>query len=244
MLDHTKAALEKTKRDIDIFYRVFSLITQSVYIAYLAVMLATGTSTWAVNLVLLTLSIAYLVFFIITETCLSRTDPSRVSSRAVRSELRRRRTTVRRMYVYTKYALMSVTLGVAIFDIWVRPEAYHPLMMFWTMFMAMLLMIKVIIEVIRYFVRIRIDLFKAALISDAEAMTAPIRNAADGIRETIHRFSGARDRSSSGTDNESRGGFSALVSRGARFAGGFFSKRRKHTDDSEAERSDDTYTTV
>ena len=65
MLDYTIVATKKTVDDIKRFTLVFSILTQILYIAYLAYALISNVGFTWLNIPLLAVSVAYFVFYLV-----------------------------------------------------------------------------------------------------------------------------------------------------------------------------------
>jgi hypothetical protein len=65
MFDYTKTAVNKIVADFKKFFLRFSIGAQIVYIAYLLYALLTNTELWIVTAILLVLTVAYFIFFLV-----------------------------------------------------------------------------------------------------------------------------------------------------------------------------------
>ena len=65
MFDYTKTAVNKIVADFKKFFHRFSVCAQIVYIAYLIYALFANTELWIINTILLVISVAYFIFFLI-----------------------------------------------------------------------------------------------------------------------------------------------------------------------------------
>jgi hypothetical protein len=102
MLNHTKAAYEKISEDFKRFMFYFNLLSPIVYISYLAVNLVTKPDFFYLNLALLIITSAYLIFFV----CATWSH--------AKKELKRR---VKNFYVHSKRILKLFILAILVYGI-------------------------------------------------------------------------------------------------------------------------------
>ncbi len=104
MFDNTRRAFEKTKRDFLNFKFGFALATQLTYIAYLIYALCAGVGILWLNIVLLAVSLAYFLYFLLTREAKGR-EKSRES--------------IRKSFAWLKICAKIFNLGVAVYSIYV-----------------------------------------------------------------------------------------------------------------------------
>ena len=102
MLDYTKVAYEKVSRDFKKGMFYFNLFSPIIYILYLVATLLTKREFFAINLILLIITTAYLVFFV----CATWMD--------AKKEIRNR---VKKIYTCSKFILKFLILGILVYGI-------------------------------------------------------------------------------------------------------------------------------
>ena len=163
MLDYTKAAIKKTVDDfkrVD-FYR--NGITQVVYIIYLFYALCTNAGKLWANVPLLTLSLAYFVFFMI----MSRGESTKAKKQA--------KTIVTRIFKRCKQFIKLLTIIVMLYGIYATTKQVSPIAVIFSAMMIVGWILQIIFEVI-----LRIFLSKANFIlegleADYEKLVKPAK---------------------------------------------------------------------
>ncbi len=186
MFDYTRATLDKTVRDVEKFVRIFSFVTQSLYIAYLIYTLICGNSSWIISTVLLAISLVYFVMFLVTEVSVSKIKLMNKLGKEEKKSLKKKQRLFRKIYQYTKNIILAGTLALSMYEIYLEPDSVHPFILLWTVAMVIVLIIKIILEITEYIVRSRISMFKEALVADIEFVTKPM----DAIKSTWNKFTG------------------------------------------------------
>ena len=108
MFDYTKAAIVQTINDLKRLFYVIGLCTQIIYIAFLIYSLVTGAGIFAVNAILAVLSIAYLVFHLVTTKFGKDPDAK---------ECKRLKKSGKELMKWLKRALRLVTITFAFIEI-------------------------------------------------------------------------------------------------------------------------------
>lgn len=109
MLDYTRAALNKTVRDLKAVSFVFTLVLQICYLAYLIFASIVGRGTRAINITLCVITLSYLVFYIAT---------AKKISKGAKSALK----TTKRIYKSIKLSINAFTLVVALYSVFITNE--------------------------------------------------------------------------------------------------------------------------
>lgn len=175
MLNYTKAVIHDTIKDLKRFFFILSLIMQVAYIVYLTYALISKIGNIYVNISLLVLTFAYLVFFIIMY--------------GKKSKAKRY---VRRAYKWSKLTINAFTLGVAVYGIYLTFNNANPLTIVLTAVMVILWILQVLLEIVIYYFENRKDLLISSLELDFEFITKPANTVSNIVRkisgkETIER---------------------------------------------------------
>lgn len=161
MFDYTKAIFNKTLSDLKLFAKIWTVSTLGVYVAYLAYAIAASSGFLAANIVLLILTVAYFIFYLLavikgTELLLTR------------------KRIVKKAYKYTKYVINSVTLITALYSIGVSPYSVHPFKLLITVFMTIMLVVQLALEISVVIIEKRFNMFIEAFNADIEFVTKPV----------------------------------------------------------------------
>ena len=164
MFDYTKAAVRKTIDDFKKLGFNFTILSNLSYISYLIYALATGRSLLAVNIILLAISIAYFLFYLIATKFGKDLDGNKIVKKNVKKALKLAK---KLMKVYT-FAIMLYGLSSA------STNATAPYVIFMAL-QLMFFLIGVVFDCIVRVVEQRLELFKTALNMDTEPFTKPVK---------------------------------------------------------------------
>ena len=175
MLDHTRAALEKIKRDITVFSRIYTVVLQSVVLIYFTAALLLHKGYFAVNAVGLSVTLFYLVFYLVT---------IRSSGRVALGRRRR----VKRIVKLIKLSLSAFTLAAILYSVFTASfaegEGVTPFTVVTLPILLIVWVLQLIIEVLKYYISAELDLFADGMKMDAEKVSAPI----NALKNRVHRF--------------------------------------------------------
>ena len=174
MFQNTRAVLYDIVHDLRTFFRFFSVLSQILYIAYLSYTVICNIGIIYVNAVLLTLSAIYFIVDVIIT----------IKSRKQKQKAK----TFKRSLRYAKLGINAFNIGVAIYGVYLTANNANAVTVVLTAAMLIFWIIKVILEIITYFVEHRIELVIAGFNKDIEPITKTIH--------TIKKFVGAKDEES------------------------------------------------
>ncbi|MBQ2737337.1 MAG: hypothetical protein IJF38_01500 [Clostridia bacterium] len=181
MLDYTRAAVDKTIRDIKNTANAITIGSQLIYIAYLTYAIIVTLGNTVINSILLTLSVGYFIFYLI------------YFKRAQKENVAVRRT-VKRTYKYTKLLLNSFTLGTTIWGIYIAARNVSAVSVVLATVSAGGWLISVIIELIVYFVESHVDLIMLGLAQDKRELTEAVTRPVTAVSDFIKRATGHEDK--------------------------------------------------
>ena len=190
MLDHTRAALEKIKRDITVFSRVYTVVLQTVVLIYFTVALLLPKGYFAVNIVGVSVTLFYLVFYLVT---------IRSGGRAAAGRRRR----VKRIVKLIKLSLSAFTLATIAYSVFIASSDGEGVTPFTVVTLPILLIVwvlQIIIEVLKYYISAKLDLFVDGIRLDVESVSAPISE----IKNRVHRFFDEKTAPPAQIDDKSR----------------------------------------
>lgn len=173
MFDYTKAVFSKTLSDLKLFEKIWSISTLEVYIAYLIYAIASGTGILIANIVLLTLSSLYFVFYLVMTVKGSEL-------------LKSKRKLIKKTYKYSKYIINAATLATVLYAIARSPYNVHPFKLIVTFFMTMLLLIQFVLEISIAIIEKRFNMFLEAFRADVEFVTKPVNT----VKNVFKRITG------------------------------------------------------
>ena len=172
MLEYTKVVLNQTIDDIKKIAMVASFVTQGVYITYLIYAIAAGAGILYVNIPLLAISLAYLVFSIVMERKKKNKSLDKIKIKAKES------------YKIAKYIILIPALISAIITLATLDSDNITFSLLFTVLMIFTYMTSILLSVITKVVEQRLAMFEVAIKADFE----PIVNAYN----TIRKFKGER----------------------------------------------------
>ncbi len=170
MLDYTIVATKKTVEDIKRFSLVFSILTQILYIGYLIYALVCDLGFIWLNIPLLAISSAYLVFYLI------------VNGKSGK-KIKEARKNARHTYKFVKISAASFNLAVLLYSIWAFPEEVKPISIVFATLMTVVLVLHLATELVCVFAERRMNLFIEALKADLEVVTKPLDSAKNFVRK-------------------------------------------------------------
>lgn len=163
MLDYTKTAVEKVVNDFKQLNYLRDIATQILYIFYLLYALIAGAGIMLVNGILLFLSSAYFLFFLLVTT--GKTDKAKIKTRKI----------VRNVFTRCKQAIKLFSLGVMIYGIYATTTHVTALSVILSAFLIVGWILQVVFEVILRFFINRANLLLEGLKADAETITKPAK---------------------------------------------------------------------
>jgi hypothetical protein len=172
MLEYTKVVLNQTIDDIKKLDMIASFVTQGVYISYLIYAIIARTGILYVNIPLLAISLAYLVFSIIMERKKKNKSLEKIKNKAKES------------YKIAKYIILIPALISAIITLATLDSDNITFSFLFTVLMIFTYMTSILLSVITKVVEQRLAMFEVAIKADFE----PIVNAYN----TIRKFKGER----------------------------------------------------
>ncbi|MBE7100966.1 MAG: hypothetical protein E7364_05085 [Clostridiales bacterium] len=161
MFDYTKTAVNKIVADFKKFFHRFSVCAQIVYIAYLIYALFANTELWIINTILLVISVAYFIFFLIA------------TAKDADKKLKKR---VKTIFTRCKQVIKLFTLGIMLYGIWQTSTHVDPLSVILTALMIVGWVLQILFEVIFTFFLNKVNFVWEAVQADREEITKPVKN--------------------------------------------------------------------
>ncbi len=163
MFDYTKTAVAKVVSDFKKLDYIRNIATQILYIAYLLYALIAGAGLMLANGILLFLSVAYFIFFLLVTT--GKTNKSKAKTRKI----------VHRVFTRCKQLIKLFTLGVMIYGIYATTTHITPLSVVLSAFLIVGWVLQIVFEVVlRFFVN-RANFLLEGLEADIETITKPAK---------------------------------------------------------------------
>ena len=174
MFSYTRAAIDKTIRDIKLISNFISVSTQVIYILYLIYAIAANTGTLWANICLLCVSVPYFVFHVI---CLGKIEP----------KMKLAKGSVRHSYKTVKLLLNGITLSATIYGIYVAANNISPITVVLAAITTIGWLLGVLTEIVTYFIENRKELIITAFEADIESLkdtvTKPVTVVSDFIKK-------------------------------------------------------------
>lgn len=177
MFDLTKAALRQTVQDFKKADHTRSVLTQLVYLAYLAYCLIVKTGILAVNILLTCICVVYLIFFLIVTEFGKSPDGSRFKAVKRGGAL---------IFRWSKRIIRLFTLGVALYGLCQTVEAVTPLAVILVALMIVGWILQIIFELIIKIVSSRISMLMEGFEADVNQITAPAKK----VENTLKKLTG------------------------------------------------------
>ena len=162
MFKYTRAVLYDIVHDLKTFFRFFSILSQILYISYLTYALMSNLGNQLVNTLLLAISVIY---FIVDFILIVKTRKQSINKKIAKRSLR-----------YIKLGVNAFNVGVAIYGVYLTASNANAITVVLTAMMLIFWAIKVIIEIITFFVEHRIELIMAGFHKDIEPLTNVINS--------------------------------------------------------------------
>lgn len=166
--------LKNTQRDLSTFGYILGLISQSFAIAYLVVALIFDIGNVIADAVILAISAAYFGIYIALHDTSDR-------------KLRRLRNNSKHAAAVIKLVSSALTLGVSVYGICISAYTLSVPTLLLAVANAAFWVMRVIVEIISYYVDTRIELFTSALSADFEFVSKPIGFAKNAIKTVMRR---------------------------------------------------------
>lgn len=193
MLDYTRAIMNKTRNDVDTAITVFRFGTQIIYIAYLIYLLITMSSIWYLHLALFVISVAFLIFDLVTTNVISelrdakKTLFSGKSRRVKLYSAKQKRRTIKQIKFYVSHVLKLFVLAASLYPMIVSPDTVHPISIICITVMALTWIMLIVFEVFRMVLVGRMDIFIEAIHADMEIVSKPVNTVKNAFNKFIGR---------------------------------------------------------
>jgi hypothetical protein len=160
MLDYTRGALNKVLEDFKKIALAVNIGVQVFSILYLVYALIARTGFFAVNLVLLALTVAYFLFFLIMEFT---------------NGAKKTRKIVREIYSWGKRVIKAFTIGLTTYGLFVVTRDFNPLSLFLLLMMVLGFILDILFCFIIRFLTAEIELIITGVKLDVEEIKKPIQ---------------------------------------------------------------------
>ena len=204
MFKHTRKLIDQTINDFRSLCAFFSYTTQIIYIIYLAYLLITPTAIWYIHLALLSISLPFFIYDVISTNNINRIREEKPSFwnffkrrkyNEVLTNAKKSKTKIKRIKFCTSHILKLVVLAAAFYPIIVSPNSVHPLSIICSTFMAIMWLLSLVLELITLIVEKRFEMLKEALSADMEFITKPV----NAVKNTFKRIIGTESEAEGGT---------------------------------------------
>ena len=172
MLDYTRAALNKTVKDLKAVSFVFTIVLQSCYLLYLVFVSIVGRGIRGINIALSVITLAYLIFYILTA--------KKVTKGAKTAKKR-----TKLMYKSIKLTINAFTLVVALYSVFITNEVLTSVSLagiLVTVFMVIGWLIQLSLMVISIYAEKKIVFILDGFHTDLEKITRPFDKASNLVK--------------------------------------------------------------
>ena len=164
MLDYTKAAVLKIQDDLRKLLAWANLIMQITYIGYLIYAICTRAGIYIANIVLLSLSVAYFIFYAF------------ISAGGMNKCKKKTKKIVTLIFKRSKQVIKFFTLGVMLYGIYATSQQVTPVSVLFSAFMIVAWLVPFVLEFLIKYFSFRAQLFIEALSADIEPVAKPIKS--------------------------------------------------------------------
>ncbi len=175
MFKYTQACIDKIVTDVKNLVFISNIVSQVFAILYPLFALLTHRGFWVFNLILLTISIAYSVFFICTQQ-------SEISKTAKK--------TVARIHKYSKMTVKFFNLCLLIYGLWQTADNVSPLSLILTVLMAIVFLADVLLEIAKVIVERYKDFLLDCVRQDVEDIKKPVVTVKNTVGNLFKRITG------------------------------------------------------
>ena len=163
MLDYTKAALSKTIEDFKKLGHSFTVLSNIAYIGYLIYALCTSHTFFIVNIILLCISTAYLLFYLIITRFGKDLDGHKSEKKSVNKIVK-----------WAKYGMKFYTLGTMLYSIATVQDGVNGLQLILLTLQVLSFIMQLLFTLICHVVEKRMELFKTAIEMDWQKAIKPV----------------------------------------------------------------------
>lgn len=169
MFDYTKTAIDVTVKDLKRIFFFFNGFVQLLYIAYLTYACIAHKGFFAANVVLLSVSVAYFVFFVLTYT----------------KKERKLKKLARRTYSLAKIGINAFSIGVAVYGICVTVDEVSTVSVILLVLMIIGWLLSVLLQAAIYFIDSRARLIIEAFRADKETVLKPVVAVKNTVKKLV-----------------------------------------------------------
>lgn len=170
MFNHTRATITATVRDIRRFVCIITVLSQLITAGYFTYLSCTGTGTLPVNIILASVSLAYLVIYLATYGAKEKRI-KQVKGIALR--------TARAIKLLGKTLMLAIT----VYGIYVSSATTDAITIILATLSIISWIIQTLFEIVRSYVEIKANEFMESLRQDTEFIRHPIQTAAEKARQ-------------------------------------------------------------
>jgi len=170
MFDHTKAAFKKTVNDFKKIDLIRNIATQLIYIAYLIYAICIQSGYLIANIVLLTLAIAYFIFFLYMKT------------RGVKRNVKR---TVKNVYKWSKQFVKLFNLGVMIYGLSITANHFTAPSLILASLMIVGWVLQILFEVVFQFFLRKAKFIMEGMEADYQKITKPVKSVGNFFKKVM-----------------------------------------------------------
>ena len=163
MLDYTKAALSKTIEDFKKLGHSFTVLSNIAYIGYLIYALCTSHTFFIVNIILLCISTAYLLFYLIITRFGKDLDGHKSEKKSVN-----------KIVAWAKNCMKFYTLGTMLYSIATVQDSVNGLQLILLTLQVLCFIMQLLFTLICHVVEKRMELFKTAFDMDVQQIAKPV----------------------------------------------------------------------
>lgn len=155
MFDYTREAIGSSVKEIRRFSFGYTVAANLIFIAYLIYAICVGAGILALNIVLASLVLCYLVFYLAT-------------AKAATKQTKETRKAIRHLFAWIKILAKALTLGISLYGVYVATTHTTAISLIITTLTCISWVCQVAVELICIYLEAKLNLFKVALEADFE----------------------------------------------------------------------------
>ena len=162
MFDYTKAALFEVVEDFKKIITGINITTQALTIVYLIYTLIANTGVMIANAILLALSIAYFIYFLMS---------SRKEKKKLTKQEKARKKNIKNIYQWCKRIVKLLPIGVAIYGLFITNLDFTPLSLLLVLLMILGWIFEFLCHLIKNYLTAKVEFIIAGITADIEPIT-------------------------------------------------------------------------
>ncbi len=170
MFEYTRAAFDKTINDFKLALHAFNILSQLIYIGYLIYAIVIPSATNYINIPLLIISVAYLLFYLVFY---NKQDLASKEQKSL----------IKHSFKWAKIGFKLISLVTTVYGIYTATHHVTTLSVSLAALMIVAWILSLALELISIYIETNIRMFQTALEADVEAILRPVQTVGNVIKK-------------------------------------------------------------